>query len=169
MPRRRIEPNVMGLRPTTRDYLTFGLAMSLIFPGLGFAFIPAVLFGDGPLGLLVWVVAAGLVPVVLLWLLPREHRVVGDELRSTTVRGTTIRSLRDVVSIAPAPLRLPAAIVRFVDGSRVRVFGPTITTFLHAVMAEATSADNRLPPGNWLRSRRLIWFALFIVVGIAEA
>lgn len=148
--------------------MVLGAVTALLFPGLGVLIIPAIVGGDHQWGGLGWV-AFWTLPAVLAWYLPREHRVEGDALVSHYRRRTVQRPLADVVELGAAPFHLPAARMTFADGARVWVFGRHTDPFLAAVRERATFVADRLPQGNWLRPRRILWFVVLVAMSALDA
>lgn len=156
---------VVGRRPSRREVVLMVVLLGFVFPGLGVVIVPFVLFVDHQWGGLGWV-AFWCLPALLTWRLARRHQIVGDTVETTSVHGTDHRELSAVVEIRPARWRFPAGRVQFVDGSALWAVGPATSAFVEAAAAGAPPGTNRIPTGNWLRSRRLLWFAVLAVVGM---
>ena len=151
---------IVGGRSSLRSTLLIAAVTSLILPGLGLVILPLIFLGDEfQWGGLAWV-SFWVAPAFIVRGLQREHRLDGEDMVSTYRHGEVRRSLREVVVLRAAPLLLPAARLRFSDGATVWVYGPVVESYISAVQQRATVADNQLPPGNWLRPRRTVWFVL---------
>ena len=153
-------PLSVGRVNSLRSTIVMALLVGLFIPGLGVVFILTVIADDPkPWGLLVWTALWAWMPF-LVRRMQREHRIVGTDLVSTSHRGVVTRPLADVVDVAPLRWRLPGARVAFADGGAIWVAGAVTQRFVAEVLAHAPFAHDRLPPGNWLRPRRQLWFVL---------
>lgn len=151
---------VVGRVNSLWSTIVMALLTGLLFPGFGVVFILTAFAGEpSPWGLLVWTAFWASMPFAVRRM-QREHRIVGTDLVSTSHRGVVTRPLAGVVDVAPLRWRLPGARVAFADGAAFRVAGRVTQPFLAEVLAHAPFAHDRLPPGNWLRPRRQLWFLL---------
>jgi hypothetical protein len=155
-----MNPLVVGRRNSLLSTLTMAAVLVLVFPGFGLLILPSVFSGDKvQWGGLAWVTFWALPPFVVR-ALQREHRLDGSVLVSTYRNRVVSRLVSDVVGMRPAPLFMPAARIRFGDGSLVWAYGPAAEALIAAVMHGAPFADDQLPSGKWLRPRRVVWFVL---------
>ena len=158
-------PLVVGGRNSARSTVLMAAVTALLLPGLGVVILPSMFLGDEfQWGGLAWVCFWALPPFVVR-AVQREHRLDGDELVSTYRNRILRRPVREVMAVRAAPALLPAARLRLSDESIVWVYGPATEPFIDAVLQRAAFAENQLPPGQWLRPRRTVWFFLDVLGG----
>jgi len=150
----------IGKRESLGITLLGAVVIGGVFHGLGFLIVP-MMIADNDLawGGIGWIAFWTWLPFGIRRL-ERVHRVEDGEVVSTYHRRTVTRSLADVVLLSAAPFYLPAARVQFDDASAFWVWGPNTEYVISAVLEHAEHADNQLPPTDWLRPRRVVWFVL---------
>jgi hypothetical protein len=160
---------VTGRRNSLRETILVAALASMILPGIGVLVIPTMFSDDPPpWPLLLWTVFWAAAPFIVRGF-QRVHRVVGDEVVSTYQRREIRRALADVVELRPLGWYFPGARIAFADGSGFRVTGRKTSAILAEARAHAPFATDRLPDGDWLRSRRMVWFVLGFVLEVGDS
>ncbi len=165
MARRSTTEPVHGEVLTTRTVRWMCAVTGLVFPGLGLLIIPSLIFSDFQVGGLIWVAVWGALPLAIREI-GREHRVVGADIVTRSVRREWSRRLSDMTAVRPSKWFFPGVVVEFADQTRIRCTGvDQRAPFVAATLAGAGEAVNHLPLGRWMWKRQVVWFALMFVAG----